>query len=475
MNLNTELYYSDQQKAEVLTSDRLSKLVHLDRYSSKIRKTHIDKPKFDLDFQGKGVENALGRRANNVEKLSRDGLKGSTLSPIKLRNHKPLRYLNHEIKRNLASLRISEPRTIGCGCRTIGGNVILSIDTRHGNARASGVETCGSVWACPVCREKIMSERSNELKAIGEAWTKQGGKTTLLTLTFSHNYQDDLSKLLGHSDRREGLKGAVRRFRQSHYWRALKDTIGYEADCRSLEITWGNNGFHPHIHMLIYHTKGTTKAQLKAIKTDLYKNWRDCCIDSGLEAPNFENGLDIRPAVSRDYIAKWGMVQELASPHRKKGAQKSSMTIPEMEYKVLELPLQDPRNQRIQGLLYNYYRILKGSKLLTWGGQKKGEPSFKKRMIGEEEKTDEELATIQVKELIHLWAMVEIPSSQWQSIYWRGHTADIRTVLEKGGLSLLKKWGKTLGYDVSAWKPLPDDYYQSLAEEKGYCSFQYRQ
>ncbi len=145
-----------------------------------------------------------------------------------------------------------------------------------------------------------------------------------------------------------------------------------------------------------------------------------------------------------------------------------------MEYQLLALPVQSDKSRHYQRLLYMYYRVMKGSKLLTWGGQKKGEPSFKKRMLGEDEKTDQEVATIQKEELQYLWAMVEIPSSQWQSIYWRGHSADVKTVLERGGLSLLHKWAKIQGYDVSQWKQLPDDYYQRIADEKGYLIHQYQ-
>lgn len=447
-------------------------LVNLQSVKSRTRRTKQEEPKYTAESILEGGEKGLGSYANNVEKVDRDPVKASTIHSIKKRNWKPNRYRNHEIKRNLSLLGLSEKRTKDCGCKTIGKGTILSIDTRHGNARSASIETCGSAWACPTCRDKIMSERSTELTLIGEEWKRRGGRMLLLTLTFPHLFKDNLSEMLGSSDERTGLKGAVKRFRQSYYWREMKEKIGYEADCRSLEITYGENGFHPHIHMLIYHKKGVDNRSLDNIKDRLYQNWRDACIDAGLKSPNYANGLDIRNAKTTDYIAKWGMVQELSSGHRKK-AKKQSLTIPEMEFKLLELPLQNPKSELYQRLLYMYYRVLKGSKVLTWGGQKKGEPSFKKRMVGEEEKSDLDLATIQKEELQYLWAMVEIPSSQWQSIYWRGHSADIKTVLERGGLSLLHKWAKINGYDVSEWHQLPDDYYQKIADEKKYAAYQW--
>lgn len=471
MSVN-DSHYGNYSSPEEYFSSPSPVLLDLDIKKSVIRKTRKSEAKYTPDYLAGKAKIGLGNNASNVENLHREPLKAHTIQPEKRRNWKPNRYRNHEIKRNSASLGLFEERTKHCGCKTIGKGAILSIDTRHGNARSAGVETCGSVWSCPVCRDKIMSERSNELTEIGENWKKEGGKIMLLTLTFPHKLKDDLEDLLGSSDKKTGLKGAVKRFRQSHYWKKMKEDIGYEADCRALENGHGENGYHPHIHMLIYHRKGVRKQTLKSIKDGLYENWRDACINSGLEKPSYEHGIDIRKSNTTDYIAKWGMVQELTSPQMKKG-KKQSLSIPEMEYMLLALPVQDERSQRLQKLLYTYYRVMKGSKLLTWGGQKKGEPSFKKRMLGEDEKSDQEVATIQKEELQYLWAMVEIPSSQWQSMYWRGHTADIKTVLERGGLSLLYKWANIQGYETEKWKELPDDYYQRIADEKAYLAHQY--
>src|SRR4051794_13610169 len=39
-----------------------------------------------------------------------------------------------------------------------------------GHAGLSGVQTCGSVWACPVCSEKINAGRQRDLEAAIRAW-----------------------------------------------------------------------------------------------------------------------------------------------------------------------------------------------------------------------------------------------------------------------------------------------------------------
>ena len=51
----------------------------------------------------------------------------------------------------------------------------------------SGLVTCGSVWACPVCSAKILARRSLELGAGLLAWEAAGGRLVMGTLTMRHH------------------------------------------------------------------------------------------------------------------------------------------------------------------------------------------------------------------------------------------------------------------------------------------------
>jgi len=66
----------------------------------------------------------------------------------------------------------------------------------HGTATYRGLQTCGSVWTCPVCAAKIAERRRGELVQAMELHKSQGGFVSLLTLTTPHQRGDDLAALL---------------------------------------------------------------------------------------------------------------------------------------------------------------------------------------------------------------------------------------------------------------------------------------
>ena len=66
----------------------------------------------------------------------------------------------------------------------------------HGTASYGGLQTCGSVWTCPVCAAKIAERRRVELLDAMELHKAQGGAVFLLTLTTPHQRGDVLAELL---------------------------------------------------------------------------------------------------------------------------------------------------------------------------------------------------------------------------------------------------------------------------------------
>jgi hypothetical protein len=407
-----------------------------------------------------GEIKALGSNANNVDDRSQVPAHSSPIGGFKSSSYKPVRELNHAIKKEISSNRLAYERVHDCGCKTIGKDAELYIDSRHNSARVSSVETCGSVWACPVCAQKVLKGRSEELQQIGDKWRNEGGKIYMLTFTFSHSRNDILSDLIGSSTEKTGLMGAIRSFRQSKPWRAFKEKFNYRADCRALEITWGNaSGFHPHIHMLIYTKTAIPPYLQKMWETKLYKNWALQCENMDLGVPSRKHGVDLRPATEKDYIAKWGSSAELSSGYVK-GGKNGNLTIRQLQEMLvddLKRSIHGIALQKVKALLSVYNTTMKGNKLLTWGGQRKGEPSFKVQMLGEAEKTDQELAKIQEDEVQFLQKQLEIDTSSWMTIYWRGDSAKIRDVLEQKGPEAVIEWGIQNGYDCSTWSMCHED------------------
>lgn len=124
--------------------------------------------------------------------------------------------------------------------KCIGGGVQVM---RSGDdAYFDGIITCKSVWLCPVCAQRINSQRLDDLKdALGS-----GYKTVMVTATLRHDQSDRLRDLL------RSLKSAVKKLKSGRWWGDYKNSHGVVSYVTSYEITHGVFGWHPHVHMLLF-------------------------------------------------------------------------------------------------------------------------------------------------------------------------------------------------------------------------------
>lgn len=253
-------------------------------------------------------------------------------------------------------------------------------------AHWSNVQRCGSVWMCPVCAKQITEKRRDELKTAIETWkTDHLGSVLLLTLTFSHSVNESLKSLL------ERQKKALKIFNETTKVQALFKKIGVEYKIKSLEMTYGKNGWHPHNHILLL-----TKNQVEDYQSyiaDLSVLWINACTKAGLNAPSMTHGLDIRDGnYASQYVAKWGLDFELAKGHVKKGRNGGYTPFDLLQYSMLDGVM----NGRTASSLWQEFGIAsKGQRQLVWGRGLKS-------LLGIDEKTDEELAEETEREAITL-------------------------------------------------------------------------
>jgi len=118
-------------------------------------------------------------------------------------------------------------------------------------ASYGGLQTCGSVWACPVCAAKIAERRRVEIQTAMAAHVAVGGNFALLTLTIPHQVVDALPDLL------QKLASAKARFFGHRAVRRVLVEMGFVGQISALEVTHGrksgrNNGWHPHPHILLF-------------------------------------------------------------------------------------------------------------------------------------------------------------------------------------------------------------------------------
>jgi hypothetical protein len=255
-------------------------------------------------------------------------------------------------------------------------------------ARYSGVSTCGSVWHCPICAAKVTEARRRELDLAVTAWVKYGGMVNLLTLTFPHEWDMTLPDLLTRFGK------AMQSFKNCKKYKRIMADAGRAGSIRSLETTWGENGWHPHTHDLVFLVRELTTFEVDTLKSE----WARLCIKAGLGdnsklSDMLNHGLDIQDGrYAAEYIAKfghdsaWGASAEMTKPHSKLGK------VGEFGGADHYTPFQllawaESGDQRAGALFREFAAAFEGKRMLSWS------PKLRLLLTGyENELSDAELA-----------------------------------------------------------------------------------
>jgi hypothetical protein len=188
---------------------------------------------------------------------------------------------------------------------------VVQRGAEDGSVFYRGLCLCGSVWACPVCSAKISEVRRQELDRAVIEWKKRDGHLGLLTLTFPHCFQDQLGEMLPK------FTEALRYFSTSGtFHRIWSPSAGLVHRVRATEFTYGANGWHPHVHILLFLDKKLDTENTESLK----RVWFKSCVKAGLKRPSDEHGVDLRDGTyASQYVGKWGITHELTKANSKKG------------------------------------------------------------------------------------------------------------------------------------------------------------
>lgn len=275
-----------------------------------------------------------------------------------------------------------------------GGVQIISNGT---STRILGVRPCNNSWACPECSAKQMSRYSKRIAAGIDALYKQNLVPFMMTLTIFH------SVLQGCETTYNILRKAWELFDKSKTWkRKKKNSNTYytssgawsqfyqEFHCnhtvKTLEITYGEHGWHPHIHMLIWVHKSKLQEVAKW-EEKLQAHWENCEQKAAIQfmtpkqnqirkflisktdrADYNHNGLyisktddgKIKAWSSAFYLCGWGGNNELTGLHVKQ-AKGNNMTPLQILEKSYDLRYKDPiQSQRLAELYMHFaYVVIK--------------------------------------------------------------------------------------------------------------------
>lgn len=267
-------------------------------------------------------------------------------------------------------------------------------------ARYKNLQTCASVWACPVCAAVISERRSLELRQAIEKHQAAGGQVLLLTNTNPHTRTDDLVEMLNAQSR------AMSRFNGHRLARSIWADMGCIGTVRAWEVTHGANGWHPHFHILIFCAAGI---DLESFRARLYSLWATCCRLAGLPIP-----LEFKPNSTKplgvtledgskasEYVSKglWGLDREMTKGHMKKARRGRS------PFDLLRSFLSD-RDKQAAALFQQFANAFHGRRQLVYSKGLKAHFDLV-------EKTDAEIAA-QVEETAQLLGSIDL--DQWRTI-----------------------------------------------------------
>lgn len=234
---------------------------------------------------------------------------------------------------------------------------------QHGKAHYKGLMVCGSVWHCPLCAAIVANHRRAELiKAIDKA-RAMGWGIHFVTLTVPHGVGDDLAELLDKlskalklmsSGNRSGLKYQLSRIHES------AKVLGF---IRALEVTHGQNGWHPHYHLIVF----TPPSIGSSIVQHAYATaWASACVRSGLPQPLPGVGVRVKDGNhAGSYVSKWGIEDEMTKSQAKTGKTKGLSP-----WGLLRVYLgedhPDYTQERAAALFRVYADAFKGRRQLHW-------------------------------------------------------------------------------------------------------------
>ena len=339
-----------------------------------------------------------------------------------------------------------EHRTAKCMHIRREGHVTLHQSTEHGSAFYSGLVTCGSVWACPVCTAKVQERRRIELAAAIEwAWDSHY-QPIMVTLTAPHYRKQSLVDL------RRMQAAALSRLRAGKAGIQMRKALGYRGLIRSLELTYGGNGWHLHTHELWFVDKHADPEVARGL---ILEQWRAACARAGLlDLDNVEqvrafdqHSVDVRGNCSAsDYLAKyddakhWGIDREMAKASTKKG--RASGLHP---FRLLAAAADG--DLRSGQLFVEYVQGMRGARQLYWS---KG----LKDLVGIDDLTDEKIAGRTDDDAVIL-GRLSVP--QWNAVLAAGARARLLDAAEQGGweavLALLTALAKQHGHAARTSKP----------------------
>lgn len=291
-----------------------------------------------------------------------------------------------------------QPRVVSCHRNVQSDGVSVWRHQDGGGARFGNLVTCGSVWHCPVCAARIAEARRRDLESAMWHQRARGGAVYLATLTYPHEADLPLAESL------ERFGRALKRYKNSRAYKRVMQAAGRLGSVRSLEVTVGVNGWHPHTHDLVFAAPGLLDGQPATPEHyagglgDLRDAWIAALLKEGLGSPAQladmqRHAFQLQGGeFAADYVAKfgrlpaWDLDREATAGHRKLAGRRWGDRDHFTPFTLLARYLDgDPW---AAARFVEYAQCFEGRRMLTWS------PGLRAKLGMSEELPDELAAAI---------------------------------------------------------------------------------
>lgn len=254
------------------------------------------------------------------------------------------------------------------------------------------LQTCGSVWSCPVCAVKISEYRKKELEQLIEQALSSGKYIYLFTWTLPHYYHE-LCKIVldrfNKTTRQMKCQKSLKNSPNFKPWRVLNEVYQNHGYVITKEVLYGQNGWHVHSHGLFIFDK-KIENQLQA-RNDYFETWLKAC-DLNFKIADYPDHIfksfikrsfrldhltgDAKKIYS-EYLTKsgivkkekelngWGLQHEMTKSHLKKSESKS-LTPFGMLDKIRELEPYSKESKILKQKFYEYVTAFSGTSFVRW-------------------------------------------------------------------------------------------------------------
>jgi hypothetical protein len=154
----------------------------------------------------------------------------------------------------------------------------------------AALKRCGR-RLCPACAARLQGARAAEIEATAAAHLAAGHSIAMVTLTMRHHAWMPLVKCL------DAVIGAWRAATggSPRAWTTARLECGLAQTVRAIEVTHGVNGWHVHLHCLLFLDAAPAAAAATALPLaeGMFTRWTDYLVASDFPPPTREHGLDV--------------------------------------------------------------------------------------------------------------------------------------------------------------------------------------